>query len=307
MSKRSPTGERLSYSSMNLIQGCQRKWMHYKVNKTAPDPTDETKNYFEVGSAFHLIQEMLFHNLDNLELSDNPMFSPTEKILDALTTEFKQMCIDEVGLNPEDWILVAALAYGYLVQVRESFPELKCISVEKEIYTEDYIGYADAIFINEALRLYYIIDLKTASRGLSEVAIKKLPKNVQLNLYAHPEYRKILKEKSDIADDFKFGGVGYFSAVKPKLSYLNKDTDQSYFEKLIGKTLNKANMDLLLIPATHLAPHKAYNLHKHLYSLSQNLRKGITPPLPNYNFCEAYFKPCEYFSQCHGEKCATKK
>lgn len=295
MALRSASGERLSYSSMNLIQGCQRRWHHYKVLGTEKDPDNSTSNALEVGSAFHRIQEELNHDISNLGPATEKL--GTRASFDALTNQYKDICVSQDKLNEEDWPLVAALALGYLGQIKFRRPSLKCVGVEKELIDDNYIGYVDAIMVDEKTKLFWIIDLKTSGYALSATKKIQLKGNTQLNLYA--AYAKQLAEACGISD-LTFGGCGYFSAVKPKLKKRVKDTDFTYFERLFDQTCKREFLDLEMVPADTLSPHKALNLHKALYELSQDIRSGRRKPIPNYNYCEQYFRPCPYFSKCHG-------
>lgn len=261
---------RLSYSSATLLKNCSQKYFWYKVAGVAKDP-DSEDNYdaFNVGKAFHFVMEMNGHTEKDLE-----------KYLDEAVRAFE---VEEY--RP----MIHAMLLRYLQVHQKS--GLEVVHCEFELVTDIFVGYIDVI-MKDALGGWYIVDLKTASR-YSPITAAKLHNDVQLNLYS--------SFKEDIAkyfnlDPAKFKGARYRVTTKSKLT---QKVDESY-NAFVKRTAKNVKSYDIVIPAERLKAKEFFNEHKKLHTMSMKLRSGKLKPTKNFSYCDSFFKPCEYFSQCHG-------
>jgi len=267
---------RLSYSSATLLSNCSTKYWHYKVNKTSKD-ADVTDDYvhFNIGKAFHQVLEDTNHTQDNIKHRVN-------------------MSCDRYTVH-EHQAMIHAMVLKYL-KVHEA-SGLECIGCELEINNDIFVGFIDAIMKDEDGN-WWIVDLKTAA-FVTDLTFAKLTADTQLNLYA--------SFKEDIAsyyklDPNKFAGARYRVTKKSKLKQ-KKTEEYNEFVKRIYDNIESYDA---IIPVELMKPEEFYKKHKKLHDLSIELRTGEAAPRPNFSYCDAFFKSCEYFSQCHGGKTKTE-
>jgi hypothetical protein len=141
---------------------------------------------------------------------------------------------------------------------------LKCVACEVKLEAGDFIGYIDALLQDEDGGLW-ICDVKTAARA-NQFLPSKLPMDRQLNLYAH-EY-----------------GVEKIKGCKYRVIYKTK----------------KAKAVEYTIPLEVMRPKEIAEDFKKLRKLQTQLFRGTKKPIRNFGNCDSYFRPCEYWSKCHG-------
>lgn len=261
---------RLSYSSATLLKNCSMKYYHHKVAGTEKDP-DAEENYdaFNVGKAFHYVLEENGHTERDLI-----------PLLEAACKTFEVE--DKQGM-------IHAMLLRYLQVHQRS--ELKAIKCELSMSNEIFIGFIDVI-LKDVDGGWWIADLKTA-KFFTDVKKAMLARDPQLNLYA--------AFADDIAaalnlDPKKFMGCRYRVTTK---SDLKRKLDESYGDHVKRTAKNVKSYDVV-IPAAALIAKETYAEHKKLHAKSMRLRKGTLKPERNRSHCDAFFKPCEYFSQCYG-------
>lgn len=269
----------LSYSSMTLLKGCEQRYVHYKVLDTPVDSDCEVDQLsFIVGTSFHAILEWSEHQ-------------KPEKIGADL-----EKCVKDFNL-PEDQVgLVHAMVLKYLRLHRKS--NLECVKCEYQISNKSTIGYVDVIFKEKDSGKWWICDLKTAKTFWSTLPAK-LPKDRQLNLYGY-YYKHIAKDLG--LDHHLFQGCRYRVTTK---SSAKQRQYESYVEYVKRITDNNIKSYDVIIPKEKLSLQEVFNEHKSLHRRSLALRKG-SEPTRNYGYCDTYFKPCPYFSQCHGDLFSNK-
>ena len=261
---------RLSYSSATLLKNCSQKYFYYKVAGVAKDlDADDNYDAFNVGKAFHYVMEMNKHTENNLE-----------GYLDEAVRAF------EVEGHKA---MIHAMLLRYLQCHQKS--GLQVVHCEFELSTDLFVGFIDVIMVDSEGN-WWIVDLKTAAR-YSEITATKLHNDVQLNLYASfaDDIAKYFK-----LDPKKFKGARYRVTTK---SVLKQKVTESYnaYVKRIAKNVKSYD---IIIPASKMSPKSFFNEHKKLHKDSMKMREGKLKPTKNYSHCDAFFKPCEYFSQCHG-------
>ena len=265
---------RISYSSSNLIQGCQRRFWHEKIAKTDHDPDyKDDSTALRLGKAFHRVLEDAEHAKANLS---NDIFNKSfnDNLIDSRT---------ERGY-------IVAMVHKYLVlQERSGLQARYC---EVEIGNDKYIGFIDVIMTDINLN-WWIVDLKTAAR-LSGSLLSRLSRDPQLNLYS--AFINQIAEKCDL-DPSRFAGTRYRVTTKPTIKLGKKEE----FKDFIARCFDRIESYDIGIPAKDLNPRDAY---KHIMGLRDLAGKlSVTPEekIPqNFTYCETYFRPCPYWSNCYG-------
>jgi len=266
---------RLSYSSATLLKNCSQKYFYYKVAGVARDEDAEV-NYdaFNIGKAFHWVMETNNHSEDNFH--------------DLLDQAVKTFEVEEARG------MIHAMLLRYLQVHKKS--GLEVVHCEFELTTDLFIGFIDVI-LKDADGNWWIGDLKTAAR-YSEITAAKLHNDVQLNLYA--SFAKEIASYFKL-DPNKFRGARYRVTTK---SVLKKKVTESYADH-VKRTANNVKSYDIVIPLEKMDPKGVFAEHKKLHTRSMKMREGKLKPEKNLSQCDSFFKPCEYFSQCHG-KCFTE-
>ncbi len=266
---------RISYSSSNTLQGCQRKFYHEKIAKTDHDPDFEDNSHaLRTGKAFHEILEHSLHGRKKISKETiNEVFA-SQDILD-----------------PTDQGLILGMVRKYLQLHSKS--GLEVVGVEPQIGDGvDYIGFVDAIMVDSNMN-WWIVDLKTAAM-LNNSLLSRLSKDPQLNIYAY--FKSFLAEKYDL-DVHKFAGVRYRVTTKARIKKNKKET----FAEFVDRIADRVESYDIGIPASDLDPIGAYErLMSHL-KVARSLESRDEEDIPqNFGYCESYFKPCPYWSDCYG-------
>ncbi len=264
---------RLSYSSATLLVNCEQRYYNYKISKLPPDE-DFEENYeaFNVGKAFHYVLEHNKHTAERL----------AELIPDAC----KRYEVDH--LKP----MIHAMVLKYLEKHFKS--GLKVVQCELQVADEVFLGFIDAIMIDNDGG-WWIVDLKTAGRD-DPFLIPKLLYDPQLNLYSGyaPKIAEILK-----LDPEKFKGSRYRVTTKKVLKRKRTEGYKEYVGRLLEGTFSHD----VVIPRTMMKPQELGVWHERLHERAMELRQGYhtaTKPMRNYSYCFSFFRPCPYYSKCHG-------
>lgn len=266
---------RLSYSSGQLLKNCTQKYFNYKVAGVPKDP-DAEENYdaFNIGKAFHWVLESNMHTNTNLV-----------SLLKHAVEEFKVQ---------DKMALIHAMLLKYLKLHEQS--GLACVYAELEVSDTTYLGFVDAILMDD-VGYWWIADLKTAAK-FNNLTRNKLATDPQLNLYAKyaREIALALKGKGIELDPDKFKGVRYRATTKASLK---QRKDESYKDYVI-RLYTSINSYDAVIEKEFLHIEETWEEHKRLHQLSLDLRYGNVQPTKNFSNCDSYFRPCEYWSVCHG-------
>ena len=264
---------RLSYSSAQDIRMCERRWYNRKVLGKKPDKDYEEGDQFMIGKAFHYVLEMTGHKYP-------------KKMVDCLKACSAH---DDINLTREYYPLITAMVKRYCELHEKS--QLNVVAVEEEIQEDKFfIGYIDAIMSDNDGN-WWVVDLKTTG-SFREDYLPPLIKNTQLSLYA--PYAIQLSEKLGL-DKEKFQGARYRTTVKPRLKRRNGESASSYARRLYDSC---SSYDVIL--TSDLLDSDALNEHEIVRNRAEQLIKGYDIARRNYSNCTAFFKPCPYFSDCHG-------
>jgi len=270
-----PSAGPLSHSSAKTMLGCEQKYWHYKVRKTTKDSDYEKSDALAVGSAFHYIQEIGRH-----------------KKIDNMTHALDHCCGDEdIQLKAEHRPLVHAMCVKYWrLHAKSKFLVLE---IEFALKSPTVIGYVDAI-MQDPDGKWWIVDLKTA-RSLYGGSVTGLAHDPQLNLYA-----SFVNEIADMfqLDEDSFGGCRWRVATKPTTKRKAVETDLEYTKRLL-KSVKSYDIE---VPVEDMDPAAFRKRHEEYWKTSNKLFKPRAKPNKNYGNCFSFFRPCEYWSKCHGDK-----
>jgi len=268
--KKLKEGTQLSYSSANLILGCTQKYMHHKVWKTEPDPQPKgDREPLDVGSAMHLIIERTKCEAPDLET--------VEEACKIYNVENKQGLVHAMSLQ-----------YAKL----HAMSGLQVVAPEIGLLNKIFEGYVDLV-VKDKAGYWWISDTKSA-KAVRELTLARLHNDTQLSLYASfkDEIARIYK-----LAPAKFKGIRYRVVTKSEATQQDGESYEAYVKR-VYKSINAYDV---LVPASMLKPKEAYGKHEKLHKVSLGLRDGSIEPIKNYAFCDAFFKPCEFWTACHGK------
>lgn len=265
------TERAISPSGINAYLSCQRKYWHRYVAKTEPDniPDSEALN---VGKAFHQVLEDRGHELDGLSMR-----------------EVAKAC-EANSLDESFCPMIFAMLASYRTMHKQS--GLKAVACEVNIDSSDLYGFVDVILADPKTRHWWIGDMKTAS-SYSKMLQATLSRHLQLNAYSL--YSKDLAEAFGL-DPKLYQGVRYRLTTKSKLKRKDGEAMQPYFDRLqmaiqsFDFPINEWEMDAK----------GTLSLIKRVNLLTKS--KDADDYLCNQGNCTAYYRPCEYFSKCHGNE-----
>jgi len=262
----------LSYSSMNELLGCEQKYCWRKVLEVEPDEDyKQETDAMDIGSVFHKCLELCKHDLNGFKF-------PT---LIECIEEFP----DTLSVKTHAPLLWAMLRRYKLLHEDAG---LKPSHIELELLDpKDYKGYVDVVLEEE--KGYWITDIKTAA-SISRFLNSRLAGDRQLNLYVH-YFEKIVKPDKPIL------GCRYRAVTKSRLKQKKDET----FKEFCNRIYAGINAYEYIIPIELMNPESAVNTFKKVQKRQKQLHKtGV--PVRNFNHCESYFRPCEFWSRCHGKK-----
>lgn len=264
----------LSYSSANLLRNCEKKYEYYKIKEIPKDSDSNRDNsHFDIGTSFHYILEESMHK------------KPSN------IGQLLEHCVQVIGLKESDAGLVHAMVLQYLRLRAKS--DFEAVAVEYKIQNDFILGFVDLIEARPNGD-WYISDLKTAAT-FYESKISELSKDRQLNLYA--SFKDEIAEVFNL-DPEKFKGVRYLVTTKSKAKQRAKESYEEYVMRIVeGKNVKSF---AITIPHELMDIEGTLKEHRELFQKSLNLRNGQAEASRNFTYCQAYFRPCEYFSQCHG-------
>lgn len=265
------TPKKMSYSSQGTLQSCEMEFWHYKVAQTPHDSDYEESDAFGFGKAFHQVLEKSMHNAFH-----------KEHLIEAM---------DEHKVHAADMGALMAMGKRYLKLHKLS--GLKVFKVEFQIETKEYVGFIDMLMI-DSQGFWWIGDLKTTSRFDEKNLLPRLAKDPQLNIYAF--FAGDIARALDL-DPEKFMGCRYRAITKPKIVQKGKETVEEYAERVAEKHVEVYDIE---VPKEVMNPLEAWESISESYSRSLQLQAGEVPR-KNYKNCISYFKPCRYFSKCHGK------
>ena len=269
----------LSYSSMCDLATCESKYYFRKVAKVEKDADAEESEAFGVGKAFHEYLEDVLHG----------------ETFNAANFEAAICAKAELHNVRPEAPLIAAMALAYMKLHKAS--GLKVVKCEQQVETPTYNGFIDVILVDD-VGGWWIGDLKTAAR-FDEKKVAQLPKDQQLNLYSH--FAEHLAGYFNL-DPSKFRGCRYRVTTKTK-SQLKVGESVLDFAKRMVERESVTSYDAI-IPVEIMDIGATWKHFEIMQERAVAINNGEAPT-KNLGACMNYFKPCDYWSKCHG-KCFTE-
>lgn len=266
----------LSHSSAKTLLTCEQKYYWYKVAAVERDSDYEKSDALSIGSAVHYI----------LEQSGGG--TPKDILADI-----EHCFTDKDILLPEERRhLVHALVLK-MVRLNKHIG-FKPVLVEPEILKTWFRGFIDLVELDEETGKWWIVDYKCLGSFYPARDTAKLYRDPQLNLYSGMAPLVAKEAKLDMEN---FGGARWRVVVKSAAKMQPTESEVGYVKRL----LNVVKAYDIELPVETLNPEAALELHKKLHKRSLALYKPDAKPIRNYSSCMDYFKPCEYWSRCHGK------
>lgn len=265
----------LSPSSLSLFQGCQRRYFHKKVAVTKPDDdfTDDVES-LNIGKAFHKCLEDTRHVLDGYT------FGQAVEVCKAHgLTEFTHVP------------LILAMLGKYKKAHAKS--GLRAIACEVLIETDAFYGIVDVVLV-DASGNWWIGDMKTAASYRPDL-VPTLPMHPQLNLYA--AHVKELSEQLEL-NAARYMGCRYRLTTKSKLKRMDDEGTGQYVARL-AKAVKSIDF---ILPKEIMRPKIALGIHLAATKAIEKAKADEKKFERNYANCFSYFRPCEFFSHCHGKQ-----
>lgn len=264
----------LSYSSMNEILSCEQKYAYRKILELPSDEdyTQET-DALDLGSVFHTCLELCKHDLNGFRY---PQLLEEIRAYDSLNTDVH---------GPLLWAMLRRYK-----NLHESVG-LNPLYIELELIDKkEYRGFVDLVLEDKEKGGIWITDMKTAGYT-SKFLHSRLSRDPQLNLYVH-YYKKVIKSEQPIL------GCRYRVVTKTKLKRKTNETMKAYSER-IYKSIQASEY---VIPIDKMNPAQIVEgTFKPARVRQKALHKNATP-IKNYQHCESYRRPCEFWSRCHGKQ-----
>ena len=264
---------RLSHSSASLILNCERRYFH-KIKETEPDPDyQDDGKALRIGKGFHKVLEDTRHDPSKMQ----------PKI-------FHHAMVDEGVKGLEERGLILAMLQSYYPLHTKS--KLNVLACEIEVGDKHTVGYVDAVMGDDKGN-WYLVDNKTAGR-LSGDLSSRLRHDPQLRLYSFyaPEVASALKLKKD-----KFQGCHYRVTTKATAKIKADESPEAYARRIAHK-VESFNIgiphDEAIVKATR---DRHERLHERATAIKDAAEKSV---MQNFNGCFNYFRPCPYWSRCHG-------
>ena len=263
-----------SQSALGTLLTCETKFKHRYIDLTPRDENWVSPTYFAFGSAFH---EALY----------------LAKYNQALLTE--DILLQVISVNGLDWHNDGAKLRACLNTYFSSHTKQeRFIATEVELFNDEFVMYADAIFEDEGGH-WYIVDMKTVGIKLDEMIRFKLKSDPQMCLYA--AHANEFAAKLGL-DPSKFIGMSYREIEKPRQRIKKGETHDEFVER-IGLTYYRETfltLDMLNIEQT------MFSLRSQLVR-ARSLRSD--QPTQNTNSCKRNGLVCEFWSSCHGAPYVT--
>jgi hypothetical protein len=250
--------------------GCEFKYTLRKIHKERRDPDAPMDTLaLDLGCTLHDVLEAKRHELAGLHTS-------------TLKAKMIERDVDM------EWYPMLWAMLGKYKDLHEK-SGLYCELVEAPIKTDDFIGFIDAVMIDDDSK-WWIVDVKTAAM-VNKFLPQTLPRDKQLNLY----YAFFDPSEAGLNWD-DFGGCRYRVVTKSKLKRKKDDTDSTYSKRMY-ESMQAVEY---VIPKEVLNPEHAKEEFEKLRMRQKQLWELPQRAKRNYNNCVSYFRPCEYWSKCHG-------
>lgn len=269
----------LSPSSMALYQSCARKYFYKKIDGRKPDDdVDQDVEALNIGSAFHKVLEDTRHYLKDLSYQTVLKVATDHAVADAAP-------------------MIFAMLSHYKAMHEAS--GLAVVACEVEVETKEFFGIVDVI-LKDLENNWWIGDMKTASSYNPAALHPTLGRHPQLNLYA---FHAAHIGASWGLEPNKYRGCRYRLTTKSKL-IRKRDEELGAF---IGRVSNVVKSYDFPVLKEAMDPEGIYDLHTRVreeIDISGKLQANF---LQNFGNCMQYYRPCDFWSACHGKNCSQMR
>lgn len=257
----------LSYSSWNEILGCEQKYAFRKILQVGPDPdyVEETEA-LDVGSVLHKVLEDCNHELAGFKIET------LKKVMNAYPY------LDFETHGPLLWAMLRRY------KLLHTSVGLRFLSVELQLEDQSMIGFVDLVLQDQDG--VWVTDLKSAA-SVSRFLKARLKDDRQLNLYTAKFLEKF---------DKKVLGAKYRVVTKSRLKRRKDESFKDFSERIyngIEAVEYTIPIEIMSLDTTMQAFNQAKEKQKALF------KNAV--PVRNFNFCESYYRPCQFWSRCHGQ------
>jgi hypothetical protein len=169
---------------------------------------------------------------------------------------------------------------------------LESLADEIELSTTRFLGYVDSVMVDKEGG-WWIVDMKTAA-SFSQIIVPTLAHHPQLVLYSH--HKSLIAAKLGLKlEDFR--GCRYRLTTKTKLQHKDGEPISGYVKRC---SLAIKSLDFI-IPAAMVSDDGIITAHQ--MAVEHISRTQIRHSYAcNYDSCTQWYRPCEYFSRCHGKE-----
>lgn len=258
-----------SQSALGTLLSCETKFHHRYVAMTERDENWVAPTYFAFGSAFH---EALY-----LCKYDKALF--TDEILESV------VAVNGLNWDSDGAKLRACLESYFSNNIKKE----RFIATEIEVFTDEFVMYADAIFEDES-GYWYIVDMKTVGITLDEMIKFKLKNDPQMCLYA--AHAAHFAQKTAL-DPKKFIGMSYREIEKPRQRLKKGETHEQFVERIGLTNYRETFLTLDML-----------NIDQTMFNLRSQLLRARTlkseQPIQNTSNCKRNGSVCEFWSKCYG-------
>lgn len=272
----------LSPSSFKTYMGCNRKYFYEKIVELPADPdAEQDTEALMVGKAFHQVLEDTRHNLKGVTIGQ------------VLKTCLSYELTDEN---------TAAMIWAMLAAYKRTHEAsgLTVLECEKIIETPTFYGIFDAVMAGP--EGWYIVDMKTAASWSPDSLLGTLPTDPQMALYA--AHAPLAAEFFNLSmRDFK--GLLYRAAIKMRVVRKADESLNDYALRLSKiSRCYEIQIPASAVKASVLMAEHSQAVREIQTKIEASLGDvaAAQEKFPrNRTNCMSYFKPCKFWSQCHGE------
>jgi hypothetical protein len=190
-----------------------------------------------------------------------------------------------VGLDEAHTGLLWAMLRKYKdLQEKTGLKVLKC---EAELLEDEFLGFVDVVMEEPDGEGWWIVDVKTAGRLAPDLAAR-LPMDRQLNLYR--------LRAGSLGNPETFLGCRYRVVTKSTAKRKSSESLKDYSDRLY-RSISAVDF---IIPRDVMKPEVIDENFRQLRKRQSQLVRKTRKPVKNFSYCFSYFRPCEYYSRCHG-------
>lgn len=278
----------LSASGANMLQSCERKFVHNYILKTPKDPDWVTPGYFKFGRAFHEVLDVFNHDYRKFDKQT-----------------FLDICKKKHLLPTDDAAKLAACLRSYF----GTFPPTRFEIVGKEVKFKSKLlmGVIDLVLREPEGERWWLADTKTTGIKFEprEIAKAKLLNDPQIGIYT--AFASEIAGYCGVVPEH-FQGFLYRQVEKPRIRMKPNELFDDFNRRCGEPPAREIRLD-----KDEIKHYEAYDnflkLSERVWALQARIEeeKSIDCSTQNMKNCVEYGTPCQYFSRCYGKTYAQSK